>query len=1303
MKQNVTEWLLFQTRKQWPFFRIKQICLIAALAALLLFHSAIKAQDAYEPSKFPEIIPPSPQAFSMTKYGDLPIGLFTGTAQFNVPIYNITCGKINHAISVDYSTNGVKVDEIPGRVGAGWTLKAGGVIAKTTYGLPDDGIGVFRKKPASHSDTSWEMYHFLVDNVEPADPQPDEYSFSFDGYSGKFIIVDGQIKQLKHAGIKIEKPGTDIFRITTPNGFQYYFGENLAHEESESNKYNESDRPTIFNRSKSAWMLTKVISTANDTLVFNYTASSNFSFTGASEYFTPILGGANTIYYYNFYAGNIEIANTVQCLPDYEFHNSFHTSQGGSMLLNEIIFKNGKVKFYYSVREDQGDRKVDSIRISNKNDDLINVFRFSYVYASNPTTEYDTKYVNTTIQALYPALRKRLFLTSIEEGGNKGAAGQKYNFEYNDMNQLPPRLSYSQDLFGYYNKKKNHHFIPNNTYVDDLHFEEIGGDRSFDFDGAVKGTLKKVTYPTGGSSVIEYEPHLIHGYNKRTVTRDTMYMSLINSSVRGQEVTSPMWPRPRVFYIKAEVMWAGTPPPPEAIRGDEGITLSVFDSITNNCIICNFPIKADTIIELKKLNTTYENSKFYATITATFAGITAYVSIIRKDAFVVSNVDQPLAGVRVKSIIDQDGITNVIKKKKYLYSKWNTPSHSSGQLFFPGVPETNNVSVGRKFTQIPGFGDFACAYYTVGSSGTANLYLNDYSTVSYTDVVEVFENEAIVGGIEHQYLSVPKSQARPLAVVWMSSVWNHSPLLIPGTPSTNDDFNNGAEVYTGTFTMQNGARKFAVKKYNFFSKDTRLFSQDTAYAARKVMTRPSYDLSWKYFADHDLNRYFINHYWTHIDSTIAVQYEGNDSLISKTFYQYNNLVSLLPTRIETKNSKGEWISNVFTYTNELAAPGNTYRFMEERNMIGEVVYSRKEKNTVPLLSTLKKFKLVPAGNFIVEDTIINKYEQSGAADKLIFKDYDLAGNPIKFYKQNDIITQVIWDYNLSLPVAKVTSANEGIIAYTSFEADGWGGWTMNPGSVIINNYPGITGKNTISGGVQKVIPAGNYIVSFWSIASSWLNGQLVTQTPARIIGPWRYYEIKLTNVSSINVAGDNIDEIRLYPQGAQMTTYTYDPLIGMTSQCDANNRIAYYEYDSFGRLLCIRDDQRNILKQYEYKFQSDTSSNACATIPNWQNVRTECGIGGALMQIQVDANPCSLTSNTERSILITANYQPCLVCTGPDKKWVNNVCETATKVTTASVRPPTGGWQCTYHYEWSDGSRSPDYTENSSFPCMIIQ
>ena len=53
-----------------------------------------------------------------------------------------------------------------------------------------------------------------------------------------------------------------------------------------------------------------------------------------------------------------------------------------------------------------------------------------------------------------------------------------------------------------------------------------------------------------------------------------------------------------------------------------------------------------------------------------------------------------------------------------------------------------------------------------------------------------------------------------------------------------------------------------------------------------------------------------------------------------------------------------------------------------------------------------------------------------------------------------------------------------------------------------------------------------------------------------------------------------------------ISTYTYSPLIGMTSQTDPNGVTTYYEYDSFGRLQYVKDDQGNILKMYDYHYRT---------------------------------------------------------------------------------------------------------------------
>jgi len=54
----------------------------------------------------------------------------------------------------------------------------------------------------------------------------------------------------------------------------------------------------------------------------------------------------------------------------------------------------------------------------------------------------------------------------------------------------------------------------------------------------------------------------------------------------------------------------------------------------------------------------------------------------------------------------------------------------------------------------------------------------------------------------------------------------------------------------------------------------------------------------------------------------------------------------------------------------------------------------------------------------------------------------------------------------------------------------------------------------------------------------------------------------------------------------QITTYTYDPLIGVTSITDPRGETTYYEYDDFNRLKAVKDAEGNLLEETEYNYSN---------------------------------------------------------------------------------------------------------------------
>jgi YD repeat-containing protein len=148
------------------------------------------------------------------------------------------------------------------------------------------------------------------------------------------------------------------------------------------------------------------------------------------------------------------------------------------------------------------------------------------------------------------------------------------------------------------------------------------------------------------------------------------------------------------------------------------------------------------------------------------------------------------------------------------------------------------------------------------------------------------------------------------------------------------------------------------------------------------------------------------------------------------------------------------------------------------------------------------------------------------------------------------------------------------VFHTSFEENG------------ANSTEARTGIKVWNGAYTFRLPSqnGTYALSYWQKSATpgggWttLNEQTITITGANAG----------TNMT-IGSSGNIIDEVRLFPTNALMTTYTYDPLLGMTTTTDPANITTYYTYDSFGRLMSIKDDKQKILKNYQYQYNATPS------------------------------------------------------------------------------------------------------------------
>jgi YD repeat-containing protein len=195
-------------------------------------------------------------------------------------------------------------------------------------------------------------------------------------------------------------------------------------------------------------------------------------------------------------------------------------------------------------------------------------------------------------------------------------------------------------------------------------------------------------------------------------------------------------------------------------------------------------------------------------------------------------------------------------------------------------------------------------------------------------------------------------------------------------------------------------------------------------------------------------------------------------------------------------------------------------------MVAIPVQTESYKNNV-LLSRQRTLFTEPKTNFIAPQTIQTSKGSSALEDRITFHSYHSSGNVKEVSKKDGTHIVYIWGYNDTQPIAKIENATFADIPTSVYNA-------IISASNTDANSPSTTNENNL-----------------------------------------RTELAKLRNTSTC----PNLSN-------AQITTFTYDLLIGVTSTTDPRGRTAYYLYDDYGRLQYVRDHDNKILTKNEYNYKN---------------------------------------------------------------------------------------------------------------------
>lgn len=906
------------------------------------------------------VIPPSPDVSALLKHIDFPVSHYTGTPQISVPIYTIKMNSFSVPISLSYHASGIKVDETASWVGTGWSLNAGGVISRTVRGVPDEitgaALGFFGSQhlfksdgtpDGNYLDTFDPSTHYgepgILDslNLNLLDAQADLFYYSFPGGSDKFAFNQDKtpVFYTPQDVIITEDPfnqTNDRWVFQDSKGIKYTFDkfETASTDNNCGVADDPYDQPISY---KNSWHLTS-IKNGSEYVNFTYVGENIEYDLEQSESKRFLINGVGTN------------SSTATCT---------YTTTVTKQRLSQITTSNGIT--------------IDFVAKTTDRDDLT---------GSHALDEIIVKQGGTAALnfALETSATGRLMLNEFFqfEAGNKSNKTNTYTFDY-FSGGFPDPFSDSQDYWGYYNNANNTTRLPEfktNLY----HFNAgAGADRSPDLTYAKRGTLNKVTYPTGGYSEFTYELH--DRYNA-----DHKETFIYEASATGGTSTSGV--KDSVSFTvaancSATLTIVGIP------QEDTGNVLNLAEIRSCNGSTCT------------EINLTANAGNRYTLPADDYELFVQNASepttSIKIEFEQVEAGNEPVGGLRVEKIRYYDPVEGSDIVKRYTYKSEQNPTQSSGFMFSDFVFHSVSTHEG-------GCGTNGGNFLNLTTSSNVPLTNIQSSHIGYSEVREYqvaddntsltdFSN--ILGYTYFSFINVDGSD-----------------ISFPFLPQKDLSYKNGKVLLSKQYGVHNSAFAELASTTNYYS-----FSASDEFWNFKVKQSTTSSCGFTvYQLDHyTQSDYKMGTYWHKLDSTVEVR-KANltdlDELVTTTYYQYNDTTHHQLTNLITKYNSADSSETKYTRDHYVQArywPGLVT--VEERLRKDSIV--SKQKTTYD--------------DFLPEKISFWDFDSAAYVTKTEI-DRDIYGNvlSVKDYPdQGGIVTEYTWAFDSDLPVIKVLNPETG--------------------------------------------------------------------------------------------------------------------------------------------------------------------------------------------------------------------------------------------------------------------------------------